>query len=641
MKILRIPLSSPNFPLPADYTSLTKAGQRMARVNASRQWLLDCQEPDEKAERFIRSHSFFDIYYLQPDPDTEFEPMFYDDPPLQMPPMHYALLRNVALYNRTITTLPRGAAKSTLARRLIIQYLVTRPMYSVVYATSSGMNARETGQRVKAQCYENPRILEDFAPEYKGRMKPSHGDAPKGIDFFYLNNGSWLRCISADSKQRGGRPRRYILDDPEYDPRASTSMTIVRGYMDRLINKIVLPMVMRPDTGVDWFNTFVSKRHYAWAAMETITLPSGLVVAKDPRFNNWSRLLIKAEYDDAEGVRRSCWPQMWPLTESDKKDDPTIHRNAISLESIKEQIGVANYNSEYLAEPGTEGEAFFPEIGEAHAWKPINTDHDFETNPLQSKASICFQRNGEQVVMPMADFAKQARFFITVDTSYTARSDSDYKVCTCMAYIPNHNELFVMEIWGKQCLQKELVEATLRMAERWRASIHPEVVRESYGLYHELDSLCRTKALSLTFAPKVVAVKPGMTRKEDKIAALEVRFRLGTIKLPTWNSSNPAVRKLLEQIGEFNPDADNGGLQHDDHIDTVAMSMFVIRSRTYDRTKPEEERTPLSRIMDGELYDATGAPLGLGVDWSKVDPEYVMQKVLEKDRHESNRPTLA
>jgi hypothetical protein len=92
-----------------------------------------------------------------------------------------------------------------------------------------------------------------------------------------LNNGSWLRLLSASSKQRGGRPRRYRLDDPEYDPKSSTPMSVLRAYMDELLFKIVIPMVTRPDTGVDWVGTFVSKRHYLWHAMQTDETPEGLL----------------------------------------------------------------------------------------------------------------------------------------------------------------------------------------------------------------------------------------------------------------------------------------------------------------------------------------------------------------------------
>lgn len=143
-------------------------------------------------------------------------------------------------------------------------------MYTILYATSTNDNAKGTGQSIKDQFQNNSRIHDDWSEEFnEGRIIPRRGEAPFGTELMQLRNGSWLRCISSESRQRGGRPRRYILDDPEYDPRASTSMSVLRSYMDSLLFKVVLPMVMRAGCGVDWLATFVSRRHYAWHALQT------------------------------------------------------------------------------------------------------------------------------------------------------------------------------------------------------------------------------------------------------------------------------------------------------------------------------------------------------------------------------------
>jgi hypothetical protein len=56
------------------------------------------------------------------------------------------------------------------------------------------------------------------------------------------------------------------------------------------------------------------------------------------------------------------------------------------------------------------------------------------------------------------------------------------------------------------------------------------------------------------------------------------RSQHGLIKLPTWRRGiNPWRILVPSRSSSPNPDAENGGLAHDDFIDTVAMSMFVVR----------------------------------------------------------------
>lgn len=148
--------------------------------------------------------------------------MFYDDEPLKSPKGHWDILRQWASSSRNIAIAPRGFAKSFLVRKSILLRMLTRPMYTILYATSTNDNAKGTGQSIKDQFQNNARIFDDWADEFPDkRITPRRGSSV----WYRVNaikNGSWLRCISAESRQRGGRPRRYVLDDPEYDPRAST-----------------------------------------------------------------------------------------------------------------------------------------------------------------------------------------------------------------------------------------------------------------------------------------------------------------------------------------------------------------------------------------------------------------------------------
>ena len=615
---------NPFYPLPADYNELDADGQRQARVNACRLWLCPGRSSEEIAESFSTSVKFFDLFYLCPDHEVDFDPLFYDDEPLTTPTFHFDILRSWASNNRNITIAPRGSAKSFLVRKSCLLRMLARPMYTILYATSTNDNAKGTGQALKDQFLHNQRILDDWSPEFPdGRIAPRRGEAPFGTEMMQLKNGSWLRAISAESRQRGGRPRRYVLDDPEYDPKASTSMSIIRQYMDDLLFKIVLPMVMRKGCGVDWLATFVSRRHYAWHALQTEESTSGERVAQDPRFNLWSRMIVRAAYEDDDGVMQSCWPDMWPATKAEKTDD------RVSLEEIKDIIGTANFLAEYMARPGESGESYFEALTKVkHGWWITRADEYLETSPRHSNAEIHWCVDGEETRLPMSEFLNGARLFMSVDTSYTSTTDSDFKVA-CLMAADSNNDLFVLDMWSGQCQESRLVQEIFKMADKWKCpTIHPETIKQGIGLFHNIESIIKTRALDMAGVSHLPAVKklnPGMIDKSSKISSLNLRFEHGKIKMPLWMKNKPQWARLFDQIEQFNPDAKDGGLQHDDELDCVAMSQFILRGRVRAQQRdPDAIDNPIDSLKAGQIYDSSGNPIAFGVDWRNVSASDIL-----------------
>lgn len=637
MKIKRLDPDHELFPLPPDYFELSEEGQREARVNACRQWMLKWNNEEHKAQAYVKGIQFFDMWYLQPDHEVGFDSMFYDMDPLPTPAMHLDIWTQWALHPLSITIAPRGSAKSFSVRKAILMEMLSRPKRSIVYATSSGDNTKNTGQSIKDQFDPdvNPRIHADWASEYGRNLRPNRGQAPWGITHLQLMNGSWLRCISAESKQRGMRPQLYVLDDPEFDAKASTEMQIVREYMDVLLFKMVLPMVMRAGASVRWLATFVSRRHYAWHAMSVDKDGRAL----DRRFERWARLTIRSEYTDAEDRLRSCWPEMWPPTREERlalaEDDPH-YKDVTSLEEIKEMIGISNYLSEYMAKPGAGDEIFFPALTEERhgywfeGWDPL-----FETNPRKSQTRICYwtEEDGEhkQVRIPLCEWLREVRLFAAVDTSFTAKQDSDSKVCNVMA-VTSKNELFVLDLWSAKCHQPELVDNTLKICDKWKVgAIYVEAIKQGIGVYYELESIVNTRGrefASVDHLPAVKKFNPGQTAKTAKISALEPRFRTGLIKLPLRERNMHPWRNLCNQIEEFNPDAPDGGLAHDDELDTVSFSVFIVRGRLRQTVEVDDgPESPLERLERGEIKDENGLYHAHTIDWSRVSLQDVMDLV--------------
>ena len=401
-------------------------------------------------------------------------------------------------------------------------------------------------------------------------------------------------------------------------------MSVLRSYMDTLLFKVVMPMITRPDTSLRWLATFVSRRHYAWYAMETQESEKGLK-AKDPRFDHWSRMIIKAAYKDTDDRLVSCWPEMWPVDRQQKEDDPRL-KERISLEEIKEQIGSANFASEYMADPGDSEDAFFPELDDSHRWSLTSIDANYGISPRDSSTLINWKdQNGNTKKMPICDFLKESWVFMTIDTSWTSKGDSDFKVATVMAATPD-NELFVLDIWGGQCDENTLIKHVFEIADKWRVpSIHPEVVRQSIALYQTLDTLVKQRATEMfgvAHLPKIVPLKVGMMSKTARIGALQFRFENGLIKFPLERRMDRHWTNLFDQIEQFNPEVPDGGLAKDDHLDTVSMSGNILKGRMHRAPEDmEDTRSVEERMLDGELTDDAGTPLAYKL--ANLSPEFV------------------
>jgi len=613
---------NPLYPLPPDYMDLSEEGRREARVNACRQWLLH-NKPEEKfakAEAFVHSLNFFDKYYLHPEFDEAgdilWDPLFYDFPPCPVPDFRWSLYRARILYRLMVGVAPRGSTKSKgLAIEMMLEML-TRPAFSIIYATSINTLAEEMGEQVKNQLYFNDRIQDDWAglPEFGGAIKPKRGEGSAGMTRFVLNNRSSFFATSAESRQRGKRPIRYYLDDPEFDPRGSTSLENIREWMGILLFNMVLPMVQRPGCGVTWLGTFVTQRHYLHYAMSTkMVARDGKMVeeAVDPRFKKWYRIFVPAEAE-VDGVRTSAWPAMWPVNEKEKKA-LGLNPETQTLDAIQEEIGAPAYAAEYLGKPGEGGARFFPNISdENHWWYEKSTiDAMVATDPTRSTTTICWlNQHGETQRLQLKDFLSTAWLMCLLDTSYTNTPDSDFKVAHVIAIYDGM--IFSMDMWSAQCPQEMLIEEALRISDKWKVSvIYPEHIKAGISLYEDLIAIVRARMKNFAgveHLPEVVKYSPGVSSKEGRIAALNLWFKHGQIKLPRDENTGPYAR-LLHQIAGFNPYSDAGGLQHDDELDTLAWPIRILRARGGAYTEEKEEpdtRTAAERLKDGELTDEQG-----------------------------------
>jgi len=614
----------PNWPLPPDYDSLTEEGKRLARVNACRQWLIKARTTEEKATLYEASVTFMDSYYLRPEYDedgnTIFNSYFYEADPLPTPLCHKLLMRMHATHRLSMAVLPRGSAKSTTTLKEILLRLVTRPVYKCVYCTSTESVYKPHAERLREQCYMNPRIAEDFGPEYDaGTLKPPSGQGSTGVDYFSLVNRSQIRFTGVDSRQRGLRPLLYVLDDPEYDPAGSTSMEKLRAQMQRLITRIILPMMTHMDSQLMWLGTFVSRRHLLWSAMQTVVGPDGSQIGEMPIFRSWSKMFVPAIYKDKDGREHSFWPHLIPI-DAAERERLGLDASVRTVGEVRREMGPDVWAAEMMGAPGAGDGLHFGELSEhTHGWwiRKGTGDGFLNTEPLKSSAVIEWMEDGETHDATLPDLLSQCLVFMTSDTSWSTGPTSDYKTAAVIAIHPSGSQ-FVLDLWQSRCTLDEQIHAILAMAEKWRVpTIHPEAIREGIQLCDALLASIRTDAIStmgVSHTPAIVPYKPGFTDKASRIASAKWRFDYGKIKLPFFMRDRQPWSDLFLQIEGFNPTAQDCGLRHDDLIDTVlAMPQHIVRTPAALQrpdTGPEEESLEdiLERIRNGATVDESGIP---------------------------------
>lgn len=644
---------NPNYPLSPDYFKHPPTSEyaRLDRINACRQYMVHHKTNERKAIARVESLRFFDTWYLHPDEESEFDPMFYDDPPRETPDFHWDIVGQWALSRFNITIAPRGAAKSTLGFKDMSHIMVTSPVFSYVYATSTNDNALFAGTKVRDVLYNNARLSDDFAQEveFGGRIEPYRGKLPTGSSFFMLNNRSWMQTTSAESRQRGKRPRRYRLDDPEYDPAASTQVAKLRDALDWRLTKVILPMMFRPGVGCDWIGTFVSKRHLLWAAIRTHE-EGGIQVADDPRFNMWTRMIIDAvRVDEQTDKEVSCWPDMWPMTIAEKKANPRL-KDTISIEEMPLVLGRDTFLAEMRGRPGDSDTAGFGTISEdMHGYQLREIDSTFENDPRSSATRIIWKRPSfdnpevlDQIDMSLSDFLINARVLITVDSAKTSKPTSDWKVAHLLAFLRQTNELFSLDLFATKKPETYLMNGILDFAYKWQASIHPEAIKESYHLLGDLQRRVYADAVRGVSdrIPPVRKFNPGMVSKSQKIQSLNYRFEHGLVKLPFWRQNQKPYADLFQQVEDFNPDApDEIGLEKDDHIDTLSMGHIIVRGKGGEiYTTEEEEDTgtvDMLKMIDEGKTEIAGIPI-----FSSISPDMlrgdIVQKLLESHDKRTN-----
>lgn len=559
------------WPLPPDYLELSDDGKRKARLSV----VCTQETPDD----YVVAWDFFrNFYLLEGQPDGYFYDGFCPSPPF-----HYQGIHDLAAYGYNVYGAPRGFSKSTVfGTEVPLLGLVSRPYSKTAMCLATDSMVETRFDNMMVQLSENARIIEDF-----GTLKPVKGTGIWNRHALRLTNHAGCRGYGVTGRKRGERPHLFILDDPEYDPEASTSVQTLLSQFERFLFRIVIPM-LKKGCKLFWIGTTITRRAFLYHAVH----------GNDPRFEHWNRRLLKAiEYPDGGGDPALLWPEM---------------ADQDWLEKRRKEIGSAAFSAEYLNEPVAEEDRVFQPAPRRHGY---TLDGDPTEYPYTSDAKICYYKvprsdqAGDAMEYreePLNDILASQYIGVTVDYASTQTALSDYSAVMVWG-IDNDNVLWVWDLWMGKVRDDKLVDVILSKGRHWRAKVLgiEAVSIQKLLVDKTLDAL--HASASKDWFPRVMPIRyKRQEAKASRIMALEWRFSQNRMKLPWYARGRFPWSELFQQLEDFTGDMNM--LAHDDAVDTLAMVQYVVRGGRRGGYAPPPEPTLEDLIRKGDVWDDDGFP---------------------------------
>jgi hypothetical protein len=507
---------------------------------------------------------------------------------------------------------PRGSAKSTvLDLEFTLLLSLTRPFFDISVFFSTDKMKQPRFDVLMAHLTDNELILADF-----GEMKPKRGSATWNHEYLQLNNGSSISGGSVMGKMRGGRPRLLLLDDPENDPDSdseSSRLTVIEKF-ETILFKKMLPM-LKPGTQMGWIGTLIDRRSFLYR----------VTTGDDPRFDFWNRVVLSAIAYDKENKTKFhlLWPRMWSKE---------------FLEAQKERIGPSAFASEYLNEPVSAQDRLLVVDPRKNEY---SVDGEFSwQSPLDYSGTLHWQdrifdapgaedhRIYKEMSKPYCDIVRPMFRVILFDYASGLSSYNDYS-CIAVVGFDTQGTMWVLNVWLGRAKDDTLCRMIYETGLAWRPRI---VGIESVGIQKTFAEAVqdyiteqgdksgepwRARVFPITY--------PAKESKGQRIASLEWRFNSGRIKYPAHLAGKWPYDQLYAQTADFTIDL--ALLPHDDVIDTIAESKYVVKTKGSSLRRDRGQPGLLERIMQNKPL-LPGVPLLDGVSSAEISNE--MCDVLSK-----------
>jgi len=327
---------------------------------------------------------------------------------------------------------------------------------------------------------------------------------------------------------------------------------------------------------------------------------------------------------------KPLWEAAWPIS---------------FLRAREAEMGSAAYSTEYLNKPLTD-ETKLLTVEPVFNEYTIPTFAEMEPEEakflLSSKSEVIWNERVrvkgvqpgelefETVAMrePMKKVFGAMYRVATVDTATGLGTKHDFRSIAIMGYDHN-NCLWILDLWLGKVKDSVFYGKIYEMGRKWLVRV---IGIESCGTQGSLvDSMSEyvdsfTEKLvaasggpDSVWVPRIVPIRyPQRLSKGERIAELEWRFQAGKIKYPAHKANEWPMSALYEQTENFTKDL--ALLRHDDAIDTVAMSNYLIHNKGRRRMKEQTKKT-LTEELKQNTPIAPGLPLLSGVIPSNLTKE--------------------
>jgi len=576
------------WPLPRDYGELSSDGQKQARLAV----LHNQSTPFD----LVVAWDFFRRCYL-----AGTGKLFYKNGFEESPPFHYEMIFDLGEHARNCTAAPRGSAKSTvIGIEAPLLLALTRPHYEMTLGLATDRLVEERFDKLIQQFVENELILQDF-----GEMKPPRGRKIWNHHQLSLMNGAIIKGLSVMGKKRGGRPRLFILDDPENDPDSDSqaaAQAVVEKF-DMILFRQIIPM-LESGSSIYWVGTLINRRSFLYRA----------VSSDDPRFDFWNRKILKAMVYDKDDPKKVSvlWPEKWSQE---------------VLEARKEEIGPSAFSAEYLNEPVSEQDRILVIDPRKNEYS-VEGEFDW-LNPLAHTGKIRWtERYMEPGHRVYKDYEKPFRELVLpmyrillFDYGSGLSHYNDYS-CIMVLGFDTTNTLWILDVWLGRAKDATLLRLIYEKGLAWRPRVlgieavsiqmsFAEAVKDYIDEMEEkVSQPWRARVFPITY--------PARVTKSQRISGTEWRFRPGRIKFPAHLAGKWPFDQLYQQTADFTPDL--ALLPHDDVIDTLSMYQYVVKNRGGKFVKEKGRPSLLERIRRN-LPIIKGIPLLSGVSSREITSE--------------------
>ncbi len=591
---------NPYYPLPPDYAELSLDNQRDARLAVLHR--------QDTPENLVIAWQFFRRIYL-----GGVEKLFYKNGFCESPQFHADLVYDIGKYARNVVAAPRGSAKSTVIGLEIPMLLaLTRPHYEVALALATDRQVEERFDKLIQQFVENELILQDF-----GEMKPPRGRKIWNHHQLSLTNGAIIKGLSVMGRKRGGRPRLFLLDDPENDPDSDSQAAaqVVVEKFEMILFRQIIPM-LESGSSIFWVGTLINRRSFLYHA----------TTGDDSRFDFWNRKVLKAISYDKDDPKKVyvLWPEKWPQN---------------VLEARQAEIGDSAFAAEYLNSPISAQDRILVIDPRKNEYS-VEGEFDWK-NPLTHIGNIKWsERYMEPGRRVYKDFEKPFRELVLpmyrillFDYGCGLSQYNDYS-CIMILGFDTLNTLWILDMWLGRAKDATLLRLIYEYGLAWRPRVlgieavsiqmsFAEAVKEYIEeMEQKISQPWRARVFPITY--------PARVSKSQRISGMEWRFRPGRIKYPSHLAGKWPFDQLYQQTEDYTPDL--ALLPHDDAVDTLSMSQYVVKNRGGIFTKEKGKPSLLERIRRN-LPLVKGTPLLSGVSPSEITDE--MLDVLSKNARKS------